>query len=116
MAEWLPYAITYGMTHEQFWDANPAIINAYVTASQRKTELVDELMWAMGNYIYMATYSAVGRIFCGKKFVSVYPEKPLSMVAKVSEEERYEEELRKALAAEEAYILQQKRAGLPDHI
>ena len=112
-AEWLPFAISYGMNHKDFWDSNPAIVNAYVKAYSEKYKLDDAKMWAMGNYCFMAVYSAVGKIFCDKKFESIYPERPLT-VGEKNDDSVLDAKIRKALAGEEAYIREQKRAGLPE--
>ena len=112
-AEWLPFALTYGMNHKDFWDSNPAIVNAYVKAYAERYKLEDEKMWTLGNYFFMAAYSAVGKIFCGKTFEPTYPEQPLSRKEQ-NDDKVLDAKIRKALAAEEAYIREQKRAGLPE--
>lgn len=102
------------MNHESFWDSNPTIVRAYEKAYHQRMKFADEMMWTMGQYVYRAAYSAIGLIWCDSRFKPNYPERPFTQLQ--DEEDRYEAELRKALAAEEAYIRIQKRAGLPDTI
>lgn len=78
-------------------------------------------MWAWwGNYGISALCFAIEHCLNGKKAKSKYVNEPI--MAKVlendglTEEEIYEKELRKALLAEEQWIVVGKRKGLPETV
>lgn len=111
----------YGMTMSEFWESNPRIVAIYADAFTEKQKHADEQMWAMGRYAFFAVYTAVGKLFSSpdKPFDVDYPDRPLTWPQRTQEEIEAEEadrELRKALAAEEAWIRVEKRMGLPDSL
>ena len=78
-------------------------------------------MWAWwGNYGISALYFAIEHCLNGKKAKTKYVNEPI--MAKVlendglTEEEIYEKELRKALVAEEQWIIAGKQKGLPETV
>ena len=81
----------------------------------------DEEMWAwFGNYGVSAMIVAIDRCFGGKKSKAEYiKESILSKTFEndgLTEEEIQEKELRKALFAEEQWIMAGKQKGLPETI
>lgn len=112
--EWLPIAMLYGMTYEQFWESNVRIVLIFQKAFIEKQKQIDMQMWQMGQYCYFAVHTAVGQLF-GEKFEGKYPDRPFSWPQRTAEEieaENFERELQKALQAEEEWIRVQKRMGL----
>lgn len=78
----------------------------------------DEQMWSMGNYVFLAVYSAIGKSFEGEKCHVEYPDRPFSWPKKTDEEieqEQADRELQKMLAQENAWVVQGKLMGLPNN-
>lgn len=81
----------------------------------------DEEAWMYwGNYGISALIVAIDRCFNGKKSKAEYVKEPLLSKAYenevLTEEEIQEKELRKALLAEEQWIIASKQKGLPETI
>lgn len=109
--------MAYGVSYYEFWDMNPRIIGVYVDAYGEKLKLFDEQAWAIGRYVMIATYIAVGKSFGGEKFRTEYPDRPFSWPKQTAEEieqAEAEKEIRKAIAVEEAWMREERRSGLPD--
>lgn len=82
-----------------------------------KQQMHDEEMWMWwGSYGLSAVSVSVERCLAGKKSKSKYIEKPVMSDLFVSEEERFEIELKEALLAEEQWIAVGKRKGLPETV
>ena len=106
----------YGMTIAEFWQSNPHVVGIYSDAYMLKQQHEDECMWAMGRYFQIATYVAVGKLFDSKGTFSVeYPARPYSQMQEESDDE-IDRRMRAALAAEEAWVREAKRSGLPDRL
>ena len=100
---------------------NPHIIKLLIKGNNEKIKEQDELQylwWA--NYGVSAFMVAIDRCFNGKKSKAEYIKEPIW--AKIFEndgltkEEIQEKELRKALLAEEQWIIAGKQKGLPETI
>ena len=57
--EFLPHALTIGISYFDFWHMNPAILKAHVDAFIEKRKIMDEQMWVMGHYIMSALDATV---------------------------------------------------------
>ena len=102
---------------DEFWNSNPRILRIYINALQEKNKLLDEQMWAMGHYVVSAVYVAVGRLFA-KNFQGEYPEQPFSAPQRTIEEieeAEAEKQMRRMIAAENAWVIQGKMRGLPEN-
>lgn len=112
----MPFALAIGVKFDEFWHLNPHKFNIIVSGHMRKQKMLDEQMWAMGMYIQNAVSVSIDHALNGRKAQSKYIDKPMLSEMEdnqLTEEERYEKELQKALLAEEQWILNDKRRGLP---
>lgn len=109
------------MTYERFMDSCPKELEPYDKAHKIKIAEQDNLqyMW-WGNYGISALIVAIDRCFGGKKSKAEYIKDPILSKAfendGLTEEEIQEKELRKALLAEEQWIIAGKQKGLPETI
>lgn len=99
----------------------PKELESYDIAHRKQLEEQDYLqhLW-WGNYGVVAMGVAVEHCLNGKKATSEYIKEPVLKKilknASLTEEEIYERELKKALLAEEQWILVGKAKGLPETI
>ena len=102
-------------------DSCPKELEPYDKAHKIKIAEQDNLqhMW-WGNYGVSALIVAIDRCFGGKKSNAEYIKEPILSKAfendGLTEEEIQEKELRKALLAEEQWIIAGKQKGLPETI
>lgn len=102
-------------------DSCPKELEPYDKAHKIKIAEQDNLqhMW-WGNYGVSALIVAIDRCFGGKKSKAEYIKDPILSKAfendGLTEEEIHEKELRKALLAEEQWIIAGKQKGLPETI
>lgn len=102
-------------------DSCPKELEPYDKAHKIKIAEQDNLqhMW-WGNYGLSALIVAIDRCFGGKKSKAEYIKDPILSKAfendGLTEEEIHEKELRKALLAEEQWIIAGKQKGLPETI
>ena len=102
-------------------DSCPKELEPYDKAHKIKIAEHDNLqhMW-WGNYGVSALIVAIDRCFGGKKSKAEYIKEPILSKAfendGLTEEEIQEKELRKALLAEEQWIIAGKQKGLPETI
>lgn len=93
--EWLPYALSIGVSYNDFWHMNPRILNAIGKGYNLKRKARDEEMWLQGLYNYRATATAISNCF-SEKSKAQYIQSPLlsDYAAKdeISEEERIQQE------------------------
>lgn len=100
---------------------NPHIIKSLIKGYEERLKQQDYLqhLW-WGSYGVSAVSVAVERCLAGKKAKGKYIEKPILSNAfedaNLSEEEKFERELKKALLAEEQWIVASKQKGLPETI
>ncbi len=67
----MPNALLYGVPYELFWHLNPAKLQPFKEAYQKKLEIDNQNAWLQGWYIRMA----VGSVLDGKK--CKYPDAPI---------------------------------------
>lgn len=102
-------------------DSCPKELEPYDKSHKIKIAEQDNLqhMW-WGNYGVSALIVAIDRCFGGKKSKAEYIKEPILSKAfendGLTEEEIHEKELRKALLAEEQWIIAGKQKGLPETI
>lgn len=99
----------------------PNQLRAYYKAYKLQRRMRDEEAWVYwGNYGISALIVAIDRCFNGKKSKEEYVKEPLLSKAYenevLTEEEIQEKELRKALLAEEQWIIASKQKGLTETI
>lgn len=56
--EQFPYYLSIGMTPEQYWDGDPALVKYYRKADEIRLERMNEEKWLQGMYIYEAICDA----------------------------------------------------------
>lgn len=83
----------YGMTEEQFWRANPAIIEVWEEAWKRQENRKNELIHAwVGEYGISALVFAIDHCLNGKKARSKYMEKPIRLFELTKSEKKAQKE------------------------
>lgn len=117
----LPFALTIGVSYETFFKLVPNELRAFYEAYQNKKKIKDEEMWMWwGNYGISAFIVAIDTFINGKQAKAEYIKEPILSKANenegLTEEEIQEKELRKALLAEEQWIIASKQKGLPETI
>lgn len=66
-----------GIGYEDFWNANPHIINIYIEAHKKQMEIQDEQNWVLGMYVMRAVEVAIDHCLRGKKSKAEYLDKPI---------------------------------------
>lgn len=117
----MPLALTIGIPYETFFKLVPNELRAFYKAYKNKKKIKDEEIWIWwGNYGISALIVAIDRCFGGKKSKAEYIKESILSKAfendGLTEEEIQEKELRKALLAEEQWIIAGKQKGLPETI
>ena len=102
-------------------DSCPKELEPYNKAHKMKMAEQDNLQYTWwGSYGISALIVAIDRCFSGKKSKAEYIKEPISSKAfendGLTEDEIQEKELRKALLAEEQWIIAGKQKGLPETI
>lgn len=116
-------AFAIGISVEEFKHLTPYKLESCLKGYNIKRQMRDEEMWYMGQYIMSALDSTVCNAFLWRK----KNEKPHCYIkapalresienTRLTSDEIYEKELRKALLAEERWIAAGKRRGLPETI
>ena len=84
----------YGMTEEQFWRSNPAIIDVWEEAWKRQENRKNELIHAwVGEYGISALIFAIDNCLNGKKKArSKYMEKPIRLFELTESEKKAQKE------------------------
>lgn len=119
----MPYYIAIGVSKNEFLDSNPVELKPYKTAFKyHKMQRDEEMFWQM-HYMARAVTFAVEHCLAGSKAKSELIKEPImahlleeEKLNELSEEERYEIEVRKAIANEEAWITASRLKGLPETI
>ena len=116
--DWLPHYLSIGVGKNEFFHSTPKILNAYDKAFERKIVYRDAEFWRNGQYTFSAVYVAVEHCLGGKKAKSEYIKEPLlkdlSERIEYTQEELDNRELQKMILAEEQWIKNDKRRGLPE--
>lgn len=88
--ELFTYAFSIGMTYDQYWHDDPALINLFVKAERVKQRKRNNEMWLQGMYIYQAIGALTPLI---NPFSKDHRAKPyLKQPIPITEEEREEQE------------------------
>ena len=74
-----PYYLAIGMTYDQFWVEDPALVRAYRKAESIRKRRVNEEMWLNGMYTAEALASTVGNMFSKSKYKYPSEPKPITM-------------------------------------
>ena len=64
--EYLPYALSIGVSYETFWTLNPRTLKPFIEAYKIKQEVLDEEMWRMGIYVHEAVGVVLANAFAKK--------------------------------------------------
>lgn len=94
--EWLPYALSIGVTEERFWHLNPHKLKPYIEAETIRSEKRDKELWLLGLYVHRATLSSTEKVLAGSKSKIEYYDKPLLAQAKEEVDISETQELSKA--------------------
>lgn len=110
--------MSIGMTYDEFWNQDVAMVRAYRKSYELKRRQQNESLWMQGLYIRDALLSTVGNMFAGKGATPIeYPPEPYSITAEqVAEKEeaerrRMEERMKADLMAMAARMIKQKMPG-----
>ena len=110
--------MSIGMTYDEFWNQDVAMVGAYRKAHELKRRQQNETLWMQGLYIRDALLSTVGNMFTEKGATPIeYPKEPYSITAEqVAEKEeaerrRMEERMKADLMAMAARMIKQKMPG-----
>lgn len=91
------------MTYDQYWHGDVWLARDYYEADRKRLERMDLEAWLHGLYVCKALEATIGNIGKQKGEQPItYPEKPVTSIPKLTEEQRIEQE--KAFA--EAYMNQ----------
>lgn len=91
--ELFAYALSIGMTYEQYWFDDPSLINAYIKAEKIKQRKKNTELWLQGAYTYCAV-ECLYPLF--NPFSKEHRAKPyLKQPVPLTEEEKAEQEREK---------------------
>lgn len=91
--EWLPQAITLGISFNDFWDMNPHIINIYSMAHKIEVKEKNAFMHLQGIYMRDAILSSICNAFKGKgQEPYEYPKEPYDLSANTELTEKEKDE------------------------
>lgn len=109
-------ALVLGVPYDVFWHLTPKKLESFYKADEIKRQRRDEENWILGRYVLSAVSVAIEHNLAGKNAKTKYIENPFLQELEIglTEEERNEKELQKMLLAEEMWIKQAKRKGLPE--
>lgn len=111
----LPFYLSIGLSKADVDISCPKDLKPYEDAMNLTMMRHDTLNWYNGLYTMCALQVAISRAFEGKKSRAEYIEKPLLSDMNLSEEEKYERDLKKALAMENAW-LESTKMHLPENV
>ena len=95
LEELFAYALSIGMTYEQYWYDDPMLINAYIRADEIKQRRRNNEMWLQGLYVYQAVGSLIhlANPFSKKHKADRYMKKPIPITSDElaeAEQEKYD--------------------------
>ena len=90
--ELFAYALSIGMTYEQYWLQNPKLIYSYIKAEELRTKRKNQEMWLQGLYVHIAIGDLVPVLnpFSKEHKARKYLDKPIPITQR--EQEEYEQE------------------------
>lgn len=107
--------MSIGMTYDEFWNQDVAMVRAFRKAEELKRRRQNEALWMQGWYIRDALLSTVGNMFADKSSAPIeYPAEPYPVTAeqvtekKATEHKRMEERMKADLMAMTARMIKQK--------
>ena len=117
----MPKALAVGVSYETFKHLNPTKLIPFFKAYKQKEIMEDERAWRIwGNYGISALIFAIEHCLSGKKAKSEYIKEPIMAKAfendGLTQEEIDEKEMQKMLFAEEMWIKNSRKKGLPETI
>ena len=81
--------MSIGMTYDEFWNQDVAMVGAYRKADEFKRRKQNEVLWMQGLYIRDALLSTVGNMFASKSSAPIeYPAEPYPVTAAQIEEKK----------------------------
>ena len=119
----MPFYISIGVSKAEILDSNPKGLKPYIKANKLRKMQKDEEQFYLMHYMSSAVIYAVEHCLAGKKAKTELIKEPVlahlleeEQLNEMTEEERYELEVKKAIANEEAWITASRMKGLPDTI
>ena len=110
--------MSIGMTYDEFWNQDVAMVRAYRKAHELKRRQQNETLWMQGWYIRDALLSTVGNMFSSKSETPIeYPSEPYPITEeqvaekKADERRRTEERMKADMMAIAARMIKQKMPG-----
>lgn len=90
--ELFAYALSIGMTYEQYWLQDPKLIYSYIKAEELRTKRKNQEMWLQGLYVHIAIGDLVPILnpFSKEHKARKYLDKPIPITQR--EQEEYERE------------------------
>lgn len=82
------YALSIGMTYDQYWHDDPKLINSYIQAEEIRQRKRNTELWLQGLYVYRAFGSLVhlGNSFSKEHKAKPYLKEPIPLTRKEQEE------------------------------
>lgn len=111
----MPFYLSIGLAKNEVDVSCPTDLKPYEEASNLALMRQDTLNWYNGLYTLSALQVALSQAFEGKKSRAEYVEKPLLSDLDMTEEEKYERDLKKALAMENAWM-ESTKLHLPESL
>ena len=111
MSEVLPYYLSLGLEKAFIDGSCPKELKPYDDAHKVRMMEIDMLNWYNGMYTLNAVAVALDKAFGGN---AEYADEPILSELNLTEEQKYEKKLRKALAAEAKWAAQ--ASYLPDNV
>lgn len=116
----LPDALAIGVPYNLFFHLTPIKLKAFYKAFKIKIENRDAEMWRNGQYTLSATLTAIDHCLNGKKAKTEYIKEPLLQKEfekdTMTQEELDRREIERMILAEELWIKNFKKKGLPETV
>ena len=110
--------MSIGVSKNEFFHSTPKILSAYDKAFEKKIVYRDAELWRNGQYTFSAVFVAVEHCLDGKKAKSEYIKEPIlkamSDQIEYTQEELDNREIQRMILAEEQWIKNDRRRGLPE--
>ena len=101
--EWLPYALSMGISYNDFWDMNPRIMNVHIAGYKKRVntqlDYDNYVSYLGGIYVRDALASTVGNMFSKKTAKPIeYPKMPYPITQEqVEQREEAEKEAQRQM-------------------
>ena len=110
--------MSIGMTYDEFWNQDVAMVGAYRKAYELRRRQQNELLWLQGIYVRDALMATVGNMFADKSSKkNEYPAEPYPVTneqvaeREAAENRKMEERMKADLMAMAARMIKQKMPG-----